>query len=268
MIETEKELRVTEYSDELDSGFVRAEIFGDTEGGYRVIKFLPDSECGDIDLFSAVYLELKLENLCRKEEYGHSLFDRRTGECILLTGITDEAKLKEAIEKIKELAASVIPLHRCTLSCGVSDCFDKLLQMQSAYLQAEKALKQKDREDAVIYFSSLGENKCKNGKYIMNNVLEYIERNFTGQITLESVAKYVYVNPAYLSSIFKKHTGENFMSYLTARRMKYAKELLENPKYKIYEIGRMVGYLDPGYFSVIFKKNEGITPYKYRSKML
>ena len=101
-----------------------------------------------------------------------------------------------------------------------------------------------------------------------HSIDECIERNFTGQITLEGVARYVYVNPAYLSSIFKKHTGENFMSYLTARRIRYAKELLENPKYKIYEIGRMVGYLDPGYFSIIFKKNEGITPYEYRSKML
>lgn len=271
MIETEKELGIREYSPDVDLDFMCEEIFGGTDlekSEYRVVKFSPDNECDDMDLFLFAYLELNLGNLCRKEEYGHCIVDKRTGEFILLTGIINEAELNEAIKKIKALASTGIPLHNRTISCGVSNVFEELTQMQSAYSQAEMALKQRDVEEATVYFSSIDESRCKNRQYIMNKVLEYIERNFTGQITLEGVARYVYVNPAYLSSIFKKHTGENFMSYLTARRIRYAKELLENPKYKIYEIGRMVGYLDPGYFSIIFKKNEGITPYEYRSKML
>ena len=40
-------------------------------------------------------------------------------------------------------------------------------------------------------------------------VKAYIEEHYAENITLESMAALVYMNPYYFSSFFKKHIGEN-----------------------------------------------------------
>ncbi|MBQ8526640.1 MAG: helix-turn-helix domain-containing protein [Clostridia bacterium] len=112
----------------------------------------------------------------------------------------------------------------------------------------------------------LSKNRKKNPHSVLNKAIEYMEEHFDKQVSLESVAKQVYVNPAYLSHIFKKHTGEHFTEYLTSMRINYAKQLLRDTEYKIYEIGKMVGFVDSCYFSTVFKKHEGISPNEYRVK--
>ena len=59
----------------------------------------------------------------------------------------------------------------------------------------------------------------------------------------------------------------NFINYLTSKRMEKAKELLKNPRLKIYEISTAVGYENSRYFSSIFKKYTGQTPIDYRSSL-
>lgn len=122
-------------------------------------------------------------------------------------------------------------------------------------------------EQNVKYITMyLSKNRKKNPHSLLNKAIEYMEANFDKQMSLEIVAKQVYVNPAYLSHIFKKHTGEHFTEYLTSMRINYAKHLLRNTEYKIYEIGKKVGFGDSCYFSTVFKKYEGISPNEYRIK--
>ena len=106
------------------------------------------------------------------------------------------------------------------------------------------------------------------GQYVMINVLKYIDGNFHHHISLKDAADYACVSSSYLSFLFKKCKGINFSDYVAAKRMEYAKELLKDPRYKVYEISRAVGYTDPGYFSVIFKKHEGISPCAYRNSLV
>lgn len=96
---------------------------------------------------------------------------------------------------------------------------------------------------------------------------EYIQRNFTKDISLDSVAQAVSISPYYFSKLFKEETGTNFSDYLTELRINRAKQLLdEDPDRNIKEISIESGYSNPNYFSRIFKKWTGSTPTERRQE--
>lgn len=73
-----------------------------------------------------------------------------------------------------------------------------------------------------------------------------------------------YLCSFYLSRMFKKELNINFVDYLNELRIKKAKELLMDVKYKTYEVAEAVGISDAHYFSRLFKKYVGITPTEYK----
>lgn len=98
----------------------------------------------------------------------------------------------------------------------------------------------------------------------VRTVLRYIEEHYTDSIRLEDAALLVSLNPAYLSNIFKKETGENFVDYLNSFRIEHAKAKLKDSNLSVNEIAYSVGFQDARYFSKLFKKYVGITPKDYR----
>jgi YesN/AraC family two-component response regulator len=99
---------------------------------------------------------------------------------------------------------------------------------------------------------------------LIDSAINYIHKNFTKNISLESVASHVYLNPQYFSRYFKNHTGINFIDYLSQIRVQEAKKLLVSTDKSISNISLSVGYIDPSYFSKVFIKYEGVSPHKYR----
>ncbi|MNH35623.1 HTH-type transcriptional regulator YesS [compost metagenome] len=91
-----------------------------------------------------------------------------------------------------------------------------------------------------------------------------MEEHYAENITLESMAALIYMNPYYFSSFFKKHTRKNFKQYLTEERMKHALRLLLESELMIYEIAERVGYNNARHFSDMFKKVYGKLPQEYR----
>jgi two-component system response regulator YesN len=100
---------------------------------------------------------------------------------------------------------------------------------------------------------------------LIENVKQYITLHYAEDVSLKSLAQKFYISPEYLSRLFKKETGENFIEYLTKTRISKAKELLiENKDIKVYEVAEMVGYNDPKYFSRLFIKHTNQYPVSYR----
>lgn len=95
-------------------------------------------------------------------------------------------------------------------------------------------------------------------------VKTYVEEHYAENITLESIAAMVYMNPYYFSSFFKKHTGQNFKNYVTEVRMSHAQRLLLQSDLMIYEIADRVGYNNARHFSDMFKKQFGKLPQEYK----
>lgn len=102
---------------------------------------------------------------------------------------------------------------------------------------------------------------------VINLIKEYIQDHYNKDVTLDDIAEYVFLNPIYLSRLFKEQTGENYIDYFIKVRMEKAIELLKDKRYKVYEIGNMVGYDSIKYFYKVFKRFTGQTPTGYRESL-
>jgi two-component system, response regulator YesN len=99
---------------------------------------------------------------------------------------------------------------------------------------------------------------------IVGAVVDMLRSDLSTDVTLENVARKLFVNPNYLSRIFAAEMSESFSHYRTRARIEMAKELLLNTKYKVYEIASMVGYGDVAHFIKVFSSFEGVPPSEYR----
>ncbi|MNI92068.1 HTH-type transcriptional regulator YesS [compost metagenome] len=82
-------------------------------------------------------------------------------------------------------------------------------------------------------------------------------------VTLEELSSVLHLNPSYLSRLFKKETGENFVEYITKIKVEHAKELLDQTQLSVDEIAEKIGY-EKNYFYKVFKKLTNMTPNHYR----
>jgi len=102
--------------------------------------------------------------------------------------------------------------------------------------------------------------------HLIRQTIHILETEYDQDLTLSGLAERLYLNPNYLSTLFKNETGTTFTQALLRIRMEKAKELLRTTKLKIYEVGSRVGYADSAHFSRVFKNHENMSPYEYREK--
>ena len=99
----------------------------------------------------------------------------------------------------------------------------------------------------------------------VKNYMEYIYMNY--DLSFDSVSSLLNINASYLSCIFKRWTGVNFLYYFTNLRISAAKDYLCDPFKSASEIASMVGYDSSSYFTRAFKKNTGLNPTEYRRQV-
>lgn len=100
----------------------------------------------------------------------------------------------------------------------------------------------------------------------MNDILDYMNQNFTRPLSLSSVAENFFISSAYLSRIFKKYVGINFYDYLTAIRLNHGENLLSSTDQSIEKISEMSGFANSRSFVTAFRREYGMVPSKYRQK--
>ena len=98
-------------------------------------------------------------------------------------------------------------------------------------------------------------------------VIKYIEQNLDKDLSLIMLADVVYLNPSYLSHLFKTQMDRTISEYIKEARLNKCKKMLADPKYHIHQIARAVGYDNASYFTRFFKKMTGMTPQAYRQKL-
>ena len=104
-----------------------------------------------------------------------------------------------------------------------------------------------------------------NKKYVVNQMIRYFNEHYQEKISLDRIARNMYLRTFYLSKIFKSETGDTPINYLIELRMEKARELLEAaPGLSIQNVAEMVGYDDAYHFSKLFKKHYGEPPTKYK----
>ncbi|AZK48401.1 AraC family transcriptional regulator [Paenibacillus lentus] len=103
--------------------------------------------------------------------------------------------------------------------------------------------------------------------HYVKQCLNYLHENYDQDIRVQDVAKIVNLHPGYLQRIFKNHTGETLMQYLTRLRMDKASMLLLHTDIPVADIADYVGIGSRQYFHALFKKHTGFTPVMYRNSL-
>lgn len=110
------------------------------------------------------------------------------------------------------------------------------------------------------------ENNIPKKKDIIAEIKEYVKEHYNDQISLAELSERFFINPYYLSQLFKQKTGDTYLNFLAQIRINKSKELLEKTDMKVYEICQMVGYSDTQHFARLFEKLAGCKPSEYRKK--
>lgn len=118
------------------------------------------------------------------------------------------------------------------------------------------------------FIDSMEEGKDVRNSQVVQKAGHYIRSNYRKKITVEDVAKAVYLSPCHISKIFKQELDCTIIEFLAKVRIEEAKKLLHDPKYSVIQVADDLGFKDPGYFTKVFKRNEGITPSQYRENAL
>ena len=154
---------------------------------------------------------------------------------------------------------SVHPVHIDKLS---SD-FAKKIELQTSEKNVVSLIKEMARK-----YTLLVKNHSLQGySTFVRRVLVHIDTDLAGDLSLNTQAKLLDVNPSYLSTVFKKETGHTLTEYVTAKRIEYALFLLNTTKMQIQTIAQYCGIPDICYFTKTFKKHIGKTPTEYRNML-
>jgi AraC family transcriptional regulator len=95
-------------------------------------------------------------------------------------------------------------------------------------------------------------------------VLDYIEANLEGDLTLDAMASIACLSRYYFSRAFKQAVGHAPHRYVSARRLEHAKALLSRNDRPLVDIALALGFSDQANFTRAFKQATGHAPGRYR----
>jgi two-component system, response regulator YesN len=154
-----------------------------------------------------------------------------------------------------------VPIRKVLGEQATVEHFLKLHSMNEIKLWFEAVL----LDPIVHYLNERSERQYVN---IANQMARMVQESYHRDISLESCAEALSFHPAYLSRVFKKEMGINFIEYLTEYRMSIAKQYLQDSSLKISDIAEKVNYSNQTAFTRSFRKVVGMTPGQYRDMHL
>lgn len=117
----------------------------------------------------------------------------------------------------------------------------------------------KEYTDLIRQFRELLQNAMRKQNFenhdIIQQIKEYVAANYMNDVTIAEMGNQFDISPTYISRIFRKKTGEKYIDFVTAVRMKKAMELFRsNSSLSVKEAAERVGYISEKHFSKTFKK--------------
>ena len=107
---------------------------------------------------------------------------------------------------------------------------------------------------SVDYLKSL-QISAEPGVSQIDQVVNFIQKNIHQNVTRTEIAHQVYMNPEYLSRLFKKVKGISLSDYIVQEKLKIAISLLEGTNLPVSVIATNIGYTNFSYFTQVFKKS-------------
>ena len=107
------------------------------------------------------------------------------------------------------------------------------------------------------------ENITKNESTLVRSCVDFMKAHYAEQITLNDIARFVALSPAYVSTRYRQLSGESIISTLNSIRINEAKRIIQNGNVKVYAICEEVGFNSYSYFEKVFRQLCGVSPTEY-----
>lgn len=165
--------------------------------------------------------------------------------------------LVKPVNKEKLITSVENAIAQIEADATAKEAITMVTQLDKQYLLR----RQKQRKPMIKEFIQSQKNE------IIKDLIRYMYKNFSKDISLEEMAEQANMNPQYFSVFFKKNSGLKFKDCLTRIKLEHAMEKLKTKtNLKSREIGEYVGFNDPGYFAALFKKYYGMTPTEFKKE--
>ena len=153
----------------------------------------------------------------------------------------------------------------------IIDIFKRLEKTNEARTDSSKLTKLMCLIELLVFinkaFSMPEMNITLHGKHSpILEILEFIDENVAGDLSLQTLGAKFFLNKNYLSSLFKKTTGINIHKYIVLKRISKAKALLAEG-YNITETCHLAGFNDYSHFIRAFKSYVNTSPDQYRKNI-
>ncbi|BFT74348.1 helix-turn-helix domain-containing protein [Paenibacillus sp. P36] len=116
-----------------------------------------------------------------------------------------------------------------------------------------------------VYLWLTKNDREASGESAIQWVCQYIHNNYGNDLSLVHCAERVGVSPSYLSRLFKKKVGKNFLEYVVETKIGQAERLLKDTDQSISEVATAIGYSERNFIR-IFQRHVRMTPGQFRSQ--
>jgi AraC family transcriptional regulator len=193
-----------------------------------------------------VYLRQSIFEQAVSEMYG---CDRSAAELVPRFGMLDPL-----LEQLAITIASA--LRDGTAEDGLY--IDTLAQMIAVHLARQHSTR--SRANRISMPNIVG--------WKIRRLIDFIEQNLDGDLTLEAMAAEVIVSPLYLPRAFKAAVGQSPHQYVLTRRIERAKELLRSTDMPVVDVALASGFSSQSHLSNWFVRLVGVSPAMYRRQAL
>ena len=99
--------------------------------------------------------------------------------------------------------------------------------------------------------------------HLVSEIIAIIENSLYVQLSVSEICNRLSYSKAYLSKIFKAHSGYSIVEYLTIIKIEKAKQLIRQREMNFTQISDKLAFSNPLYFSRVFKRITGMSPREY-----
>jgi two-component system response regulator YesN len=165
----------------------------------------------------------------------------------------------------------IIILSRAAVEAGVK--IEEILGMRYAFVTELSGIK--DQETLCLWvvkvleklIDGIYETRHTKNYQRIKKTLDFIETHYNDPLSVEQIAKEVYLSPSRLSHVIKSELGITLGDYISKVRVEKAKAQLKDRELPISQIALEVGFPDQSYFTKVFKKIEKCTPKAFRQNI-
>jgi len=232
------------------------------------MTYLIDSESYVVNKHDLIFIDKNIyhRTIYKTNKEERILFSLRTE---LFSCLCDSSEVFSAIERISktpkmtfddETKRKILNLIYDIVDGDVKENnLSTKLKLISFILEIDNFIRQDH-----LCFSDSSEHKDESK---VTEVMDYLLKNYTKKITLETLEKEFFISKYHLCRKFKEATGQTIVSFINEKRLAAAKHLLISSDRSVLDIATQAGFDSVNHFNNLFKKKYGTTPYKYKQKM-